>query len=305
MILSGRATMRLRRKSIIEVYPVWVQQKFLFAAIRAALEASDVPLAQRYLEQITFAALSVRGRDALSTLPGPHRRGAGPHDGGARSVRSGDRCRGPADARRSGIQHAASCFARPNRSILPRRPKRCRPRRCCGAAIRSKSICRSCWPSSISSTRTIGLAFEITRDAAANNPESKPIQELTLEAEAQFAELFLNGAADQLGDLDALSLYYDFRQLTPAGARGDEMIRNLARRLVKVDLLAQAADLLEYQIDSRLQGAAQAQVAAELALIRIADRNPEGALRVLNRTRIANLAADASSVSGAFSKRAR
>ncbi len=67
------------------------------------------------------------------------------------------------------------------------------------------------------------------------------------------------------------------------------MIRNLARRLVKVDLLKQAADLLEYQIDSRLQGVGKAQVAADLAVIRIADRDPEGALRVLNRTRIADL----------------
>jgi hypothetical protein len=67
------------------------------------------------------------------------------------------------------------------------------------------------------------------------------------------------------------------------------MIRNLARRLVKVDLLAQAADLLEYQIESRLKGVAQAQIAADLALIRIADRNPEGALRVLNQTRLAEL----------------
>ena len=67
------------------------------------------------------------------------------------------------------------------------------------------------------------------------------------------------------------------------------MIRNLARRLVKVDLLTQAADLLEYQIDSRLNGVAQAQIAADLAVIRIADRNPEGALRVLNKTRLADL----------------
>jgi hypothetical protein len=138
--------------------------------------------------------------------------------------------------------------------------------------------------------RDYRMGFEITREAAANNPESRPIEELTQEAAAQFAELFLNGAADRLGDLDALSLYYDFRQLTPAGTKGDEMIRNLARRLVKVDLLGQAADLLEYQIDSRLQGAAQAQVATDLALIRIANRDPEGALRVLNRTRMANLA---------------
>ena len=134
------------------------------------------------------------------------------------------------------------------------------------------------------------LGFETAKDAAANNPESKPINELVAETEDTFGDLFLNGAADQLGDLDALSLYYDFRELTPAGAKGDEMIRNLARRLVHVDLLPQAADLLQYQIDSRLKGVAQAQVAADLALIRIADRNPEGALRALNQTRMSGLA---------------
>src|SRR5690606_26003024 len=98
-----------------------------------------------------------------------------------------------------------------------------------------------------------------------------------------------NGRADEMGPITALGIYYDFQQLTPPGARGDEMIRNLARRLVKVDLLEQAGDLLEYQIDSRLKGVAQAQVAADLAVIRIADRDPEGALRVLNRTKLADL----------------
>jgi hypothetical protein len=133
------------------------------------------------------------------------------------------------------------------------------------------------------------LGFETAKDTAANNPESKPIDDLLAETQTQFTDLFLNGAADQLGDLDALSLYYDFRDLTPAGPKGDEMIRNLARRLVRVDLLSQAGDLLQYQIDSRLKGVAQAQVATDLALIRIADRNPEAALRVLNQTRMQNL----------------
>jgi hypothetical protein len=67
------------------------------------------------------------------------------------------------------------------------------------------------------------------------------------------------------------------------------MIRNLARRLVKVDLLSQAADLLQYQIDNRLTGVARAEVATDLALIRIADRDPEAALRALNLTQMANL----------------
>src|SRR5690606_9229052 len=68
-----------------------------------------------------------------------------------------------------------------------------------------------------------------------------------------------------------------------------EMIRNLARRLVAVDLLDQAAELLEYQIENRLTGAARAQVGADLALIYLADRKPAPALRVLNDTRLANL----------------
>ena len=60
---------------------------------------------------------------------------------------------------------------------------------------------------------------------------------------------------------------------------------------MKVDLLAQAAELLQYQIDSRLKGVAQAQVAAELALIRIANRDPGGrAASALNQTRAADLA---------------
>jgi hypothetical protein len=105
----------------------------------------------------------------------------------------------------------------------------------------------------------------------------------------QRLQLFLDGVADALDPVHALSLYYDFRALTPPGIRGDEMIRNLAQRLVKVDLLTQAADLLEYQIGSRLTGMAKAQVAADLALIRIADRDPEGALRALNESRLADM----------------
>ena len=50
-------------------------------------------------------------------------------------------------------------------------------------------------------------------------------------------------------------MFYEFRELTPIGRRGDEMIRRLADRLVAVDLLDQASELLQYQIDQRLEGA--------------------------------------------------
>jgi hypothetical protein len=77
--------------------------------------------------------------------------------------------------------------------------------------------------------------------------------------------------------------------LTPIGRRGDEMIRRLADRLVSVDLLQQATDLLKHQVDNRLQGAARAQVAARLAAIYLMDRKPDRALASLRATRASEL----------------
>ena len=98
---------------------------------------------------------------------------------------------------------------------------------------------------------------------------------------AAFRKLFLEGGADGLQPVQALGLFYDFRELTPIGADGDEMVRRLARRLVDVDLLDQAAELLKYQVDNRLDGVAKAQVATDLATVYLMDRQPEAALQAI------------------------
>ena len=98
---------------------------------------------------------------------------------------------------------------------------------------------------------------------------------------AAFRMLFLEGGADGLQPVQALGLFYDFRDLTPIGADGDEMVRRLARRLVDVDLLDQAAELLKYQVDNRLEGVAKAQVATDLAAVYLMDRQPEPALQAI------------------------
>src|SRR5262249_44815944 len=88
---------------------------------------------------------------------------------------------------------------------------------------------------------------------------------------------------------DALGLVYDFRELPPVGRRGDEMIRRLTDRLVSVDLLDQAAELLQHQVDHRLQGAARSQVATRLAVIYLMNHKPDRALAALNATRSSEL----------------
>jgi len=96
-----------------------------------------------------------------------------------------------------------------------------------------------------------------------------------------FRAMFLDGAADGLQPVQALALFYDFRELTPVGADGDEMVRRLSRRLVDVDLLDQAAELLKHQVDERLDGVAKAQVATDLATVYLMDRQPEKALQAI------------------------
>jgi hypothetical protein len=67
------------------------------------------------------------------------------------------------------------------------------------------------------------------------------------------------------------------------------MIRRLADRLVELDLLDQAADLLQYQIDHRITGAARAGVAARLAMLRLIGGRPALALAALRETRLPEL----------------
>ena len=86
-----------------------------------------------------------------------------------------------------------------------------------------------------------------------------------------FRSLFLDGDADQMEPVRALALYYDFRELTPVGKEGDEMIRLLADRLVAVDLLDRAAQLLEHQVKFRLRREKKAQIGVRLAAIHLTD----------------------------------
>lgn len=132
-------------------------------------------------------------------------------------------------------------------------------------------------------------AFNVMRSALRTHPNSDLTRRIQEGAMSTFDGLFLAGKGDAMSAIDALALFYDFRDLTPIGRRGDEMIRRLADRLVSVDLLYQAGELLQHQIDHRLQGAARAQVASRLAVIYLLDHKPGNAVAALRATRIAEL----------------
>jgi tetratricopeptide (TPR) repeat protein len=122
-----------------------------------------------------------------------------------------------------------------------------------------------------------------------NAEASRQAQDLASEL---FTQIFLGPKGDDLPPIEALAMFYEFRELTPIGRRGDELIRRLADRLASIDLLDQAAELLQYQVDHRLEGAARAQVAARLAMVYLANRKPDMAISALRASRISDLSGE-------------
>lgn len=124
--------------------------------------------------------------------------------------------------------------------------------------------------------------FKSAGQSFGNQPQALQIQQQLTQA---FRNLFLGGMADGLQPVEALSLFYDNRDLVPQGADGDLMVRKLVRRLIDVDLLDQAAQLLDHQVKERLDGVARSQVAADLAAIHLMNHDPQKALQALWSTR--------------------
>jgi hypothetical protein len=134
--------------------------------------------------------------------------------------------------------------------------------------------------------------FNLMRVALAVHPRSRFTRKLQDEAAVAFDSIFLGERGEALSAVEALGLFYDFSHLTPAGRRGDEMIRRLAERLIAMDLLSKAGELLQHQVDHRLQGASRARIAARLAMVYLMDRKPDRALAALRTTRMNDLPND-------------
>jgi hypothetical protein len=278
----------LRATGVLGSYPRVIQSLFNLAAAESALELNDFGLAEARLAEIEPEELSADLAARLELARGRLADAAGrPEDALARYER----------ARALGDRRAwAEAEYRTVRLLL--RDGRIDKEQ---AIDRLKSLAFG-WRGDEIELRTLrtlaGLeadtgryreAFQSMRSAMLVAPEAETTRRLQDEMGQRFLALFLDDADKAMPPIEALTLYYDFRELVPIGRRGDEVVRKLADRLVGVDLLPQAAELLSYQVDNRLKGAARAQIAADLAVVYLLDKKPDKALAVLNRTRQSQL----------------
>ncbi len=135
-------------------------------------------------------------------------------------------------------------------------------------------------------------ALHTMKDIVQYFPNSPQVLPITEKMEEVFTNLYNKGYADNMPPLEALTLFYEFRDLVPNGKDGDMMIRNLADKLVGIDLLDRAAMLLDHQVTKRLQGSERSRIGARLAAIYLQNHKPKDALDILKTTGYGDLAPD-------------
>ncbi len=120
------------------------------------------------------------------------------------------------------------------------------------------------------------------KDLTINFLNHPGIRDVTLKMSEIFADIFLSEGAEDLDPITALSIFQEFRELTPVGERGDQLIEQLIERMVTVDLLDSASELLEQQITFRTQGVKKARSGLKLAMLNMVNEQPEKALNALD-----------------------
>ncbi len=125
-------------------------------------------------------------------------------------------------------------------------------------------------------------ALQTLRYLERQYPDTDDGKKARAQMQSLFIDLYLKNKADSMPPLTALALLDEFRFLTPDDETGDEMIRKLADRLVSVDLLDRAGDLLSHQVRERLEGEDKSRVGMRLAMIHLLNNQPEKAIEALN-----------------------
>ena len=105
----------------------------------------------------------------------------------------------------------------------------------------------------------------------------------------RFDGLLSGEGNDKIDSFETVALFLDFREFMPVGRRGDELTSKLIERLVDLDLIPQATDLLRYQIGFRLSPMQKPVAALELAELYLRDNKPTEAVRAIADTRSGGL----------------
>lgn len=123
--------------------------------------------------------------------------------------------------------------------------------------------------------------LNIMREAANVAGDTDLAKRISQDMSEAFQSLFFDKGYENVTAPDAVTVYEQFHDLTPAGDRRNMLVQKLAERLVNADLLERAGNLLRDQVNNHLQGEEKIRVAVRLGAIELLDKRPAQALTSL------------------------
>lgn len=106
---------------------------------------------------------------------------------------------------------------------------------------------------------------------------------ITSEMVKIFHTIFLN-SANKNDDFESVALFYEFKDLIPIGNAGDEIVLAMIKKMIKLDLIDQAIELLEHQVKYRLKDQQRVDSADDLAVLLLLNHSSEKAIQILNES---------------------
>lgn len=123
--------------------------------------------------------------------------------------------------------------------------------------------------------------LNILKRAAENAEDIKGRRAIVRRMSEAYNTLFLGDNFENLDPVEAVSVYDEFKELTPVGDTGNALIDRLADKLMDIGLLSRAVTVLQDKME-RLEGGEHAiKTGLRIAAIQLIDRQPQATLETL------------------------
>lgn len=128
------------------------------------------------------------------------------------------------------------------------------------------------------------MGFHVLSQILRLYPSAPQIPALRDEMVSIFKNVFTTDMGAALSPIDALTLFTDYKNFIPAGEEGNAVRRNLAERLIDIDLLDQACKLLEDLLKNSPTVEERVKTATRLAAVRLLDHKADAAIVYLDQS---------------------
>lgn len=124
-------------------------------------------------------------------------------------------------------------------------------------------------------------AMRVWDNGVSSFPSTPIAIEMARKMRSTFTVMFSEEATVNTPPMDALVLYYQYKSYAPSTGANSEITDRLADKLVGIDLLQQAANLLDHEMRSNVSKERRSRVGAKIASIYLMAHDPQKALSVL------------------------